>query len=250
MLNPKLLPTKQMYGELQDAFDFFNAELFFRILGSELPQCLITLQRKHNTMGYFSPGRHTNLQGDKVDEIAMHPGFFPLQTTSEIMQTLVHEMCHGYQHHYGNPGRARYHNKELADIARNVGLIFSDTGRPGGRPTGDSMSDYVDEEGPFEVACKKLLSTKFALSWLDRFPISIENMATTKHQLSEEVDVPMSDQDLERLEINVVDHVTRKKSTFAYTCPICAVKAWGKPNLLIGCLTCNEPMKIEGEKIE
>jgi hypothetical protein len=40
MLDPK--PTDQSYFELQQAFDYFNAQVF----AGELPQCLITLQRQ------------------------------------------------------------------------------------------------------------------------------------------------------------------------------------------------------------
>lgn len=43
-------PTTTAYSELQQAFDHFNMELFEGLL----PPCLITLQRKKRTMGYFS----------------------------------------------------------------------------------------------------------------------------------------------------------------------------------------------------
>jgi hypothetical protein len=41
------------YRGLQEAFDFFNAELF----EGRLPDCLITYQRKANSAGYFAPER-------------------------------------------------------------------------------------------------------------------------------------------------------------------------------------------------
>src|SRR5262245_14971271 len=34
---------------------------------------------------------------------------------SQILSTLVHEMVHGEQHHYGKPSRGGYHNKQWAD---------------------------------------------------------------------------------------------------------------------------------------
>ena len=42
-------PTIQMYTFIQNAYDFFNERLF----NSELPACLLTLQREKNAMGYF-----------------------------------------------------------------------------------------------------------------------------------------------------------------------------------------------------
>ena len=51
-------PTIQMYTFIQNAYDFFNERLF----NSELPACLLTLQREKNAMGYFSEDRWE--QGD------------------------------------------------------------------------------------------------------------------------------------------------------------------------------------------
>ena len=41
------------YQSFQEAYDFFNRELF----GGTLPQVLVTLQRHAKTYGYFSPQR-------------------------------------------------------------------------------------------------------------------------------------------------------------------------------------------------
>ena len=43
-------PTQETYSELQQAFDFFNENLF----QGSLPLCLLTLQRQKNTFGYFA----------------------------------------------------------------------------------------------------------------------------------------------------------------------------------------------------
>ena len=47
--------TPAQYRAFQEAYDFFNAELF----GSSLPPVLVTLQRHANAQGYFSPERFT-----------------------------------------------------------------------------------------------------------------------------------------------------------------------------------------------
>ena len=44
-----LKPTRQIGASLQDAYDFFNKELF----GGKLPACIILLHRKKNAHGYF-----------------------------------------------------------------------------------------------------------------------------------------------------------------------------------------------------
>src|SRR5712691_9136374 len=86
-------PTEQAYSELQHAYDVFNTRLF----AGQLPSCLITIQRKNRTYGYFS-GERWNDQAGAV-------------TTEEVLSTLAHEMVHLWQHHCGTPSRSTYHNK-------------------------------------------------------------------------------------------------------------------------------------------
>jgi hypothetical protein len=55
-------------GRFQTAHDFFNAQLF----DSALPNLLVTLQRKANTRGYFSPDRFSARGNDHtVHELAL-----------------------------------------------------------------------------------------------------------------------------------------------------------------------------------
>ncbi len=104
--------TERAYSELQQAFDFYNQRLF----DGELPDCLITFQRGKNTMGYFSYRRFVAADGSgrMIDEIALNPEYFPVYPLIEVMQTLVHEQCHMWQYHYGNPSRKTYHNAQWA----------------------------------------------------------------------------------------------------------------------------------------
>ncbi|MBM5564638.1 SprT-like domain-containing protein, partial [Klebsiella quasipneumoniae] len=83
--------------------------------------------------------------GGTTDEIAMNPAYFAVCPPEEIMQTLVHEMAHLWQHHFGKPGRRGYHNKEWAERMEEIGLMPSSTGKPGGAKTGDKMADYIIE---------------------------------------------------------------------------------------------------------
>ncbi len=159
-------PTRVTYSELQQAYDHFNARLF----GGQLPGCLITLQREKRTCGYFSAARFASLDGGTTDEIAMNPTYFAAVPLIETMQTMVHEMCHLWQHHFGTPGRGRYHNEEWASKMEAVGLMPSSTGQPGGKRTGDMMADYALSGGRFLEVCAELLTSSFQLSWYDRFP--------------------------------------------------------------------------------
>ena len=176
-------PTRELYEELQQAYDFFNRELFSDLL----PGCLLTLQRKKRTCGYFSRERFVNQDGDKTDEIALNPAYFSVFSLQESMSFLVHEMVHQYQSVTGQPGRKRYHNEEFAWMMERIGLIASDTGYPGGRRTGESMSHYIEEGGLFEQACVRL-PDGFRLSWMDRFPPSSHVLRLVNQARAERID--------------------------------------------------------------
>ncbi|MDH0342098.1 SprT-like domain-containing protein [Chromobacterium haemolyticum] len=163
----KQRPTEEAYAELQQAYDFYNEELF----EGKLPPCLITFQREKRTMGYFSSKRFVRKDGSQsTDEIALNPEYFAVVPMVEVLQTLVHEQSHLWQEHFGKPSRACYHNKEWADKMESVGLMPSDTGQPGGKRTGQSVGDYIIPDGRFYHVTKKLLASGFAITWLDRFP--------------------------------------------------------------------------------
>lgn len=223
-------PTEEAYGELQAAYDHFNGELF----DGRLPGCLITLQREKRTCGYFACERFVNGVGDKTDEIAVNPAYFAVVPLTEVMQTLVHEMVHLWQFHFGTPGRRGYHNKEWAAKMEEVGLMPSSTGKEGGRKVGEKMSDYLIPGGPFEAACDRLLTAAFAITWRDRFP--------AKTQLDQVVAGEVEGVDAEELAAMGVDIAPPepKSNRRKYSCPNCGINAWGKPNLALICGACQE----------
>lgn len=158
-------PTEEAYGELQAAFDYFNQRLF----SNQLPQCLLTFQRGKNIMGFYRKGSFKHhLSGDLIDEIALNPEYSPLSPLIVVLQTLVHEMTHCWQAHFGSPSRNGYHNAEWAKKMESIGLIPSSTGSAGGKKTGQSMSDYVALDGRFDHAARRLLSGGFCVTWHDR----------------------------------------------------------------------------------
>lgn len=138
-------PTKEIYQELQGTYNFFNEELF----AGELPKCLITIQRKRSTKGYFAPKWWKNTKGRYTDEIALNPDFIKEYNVKEALSTLVHEMCHLWQEHYGKPSDHGYHNKQWAQKMQLSGLTPSDTGQAGGEMLGYTMTHYITPNGIF-----------------------------------------------------------------------------------------------------
>jgi predicted SprT family Zn-dependent metalloprotease len=216
----KTHPTRSTYASLNAAYDHFNRTLF----SGELPPCLITMQRHKGAYGRFSGERFANIDdADEVtDEIALNPSHFADRSPTATLSTLVHEMVHLWQHHFGKPSRTSYHNREWAAKMRSVGLIPSDTGEPGGKETGQKMGHYIEDGGPFEKACAALLATNAAILYHDR---AGEDSAARRKKAA---------------------------SKTKYTCPGCDLNAWAKPDAHLVCGECEvdlvpEVMVEEGE---
>ncbi|MBL4761197.1 MAG: SprT-like domain-containing protein [Gammaproteobacteria bacterium] len=201
-------PTKEVYSELLQAYTFFNKELFENCL----PECLITLQRQKRTYGYFAPSRFTSKSGDEADEIALNPTYFATRNVPEVLSTLVHEMCHLWQRHFGMPGRGRYHNREWAEKMKSIGLCPSHTGEIGGKETGDQLTHYIVENGLFVRVYEKLISSGYAISWVDKAQPIKEKTISPK---------------------------SGKRTKFS--CPKCKTNIWGMASVRVICGKCLVP---------
>ncbi len=98
-----------------------------------------------------------------------------------------------------------------------VGLVPSDTGTPGGKITGQSVSHYIAGGGPFDRACADLLARGFAVPYVELWG----------------------------------DTTSRKKkaaSKTRYTCPACQANAWGKPGLSLICGDCEVAFEAEEQE--
>lgn len=234
------IPTKQTYAELQHVFDVFNERLF----DGQLPACLITLQRKGNSYGYFSSKRFGNRNGEVTDELALNPEFFGTVPLVEVLQTMAHEMCHMWQAHFGNPGRARYHNKEWATKMLTIGLMPSSTGKPGGKQTGDCMADYPLPGGLFMRVVEEMLTSQFKVSWYDRFPHQhVKDVSDNSYALTIEDELPdgateVATENEGAAPIEPLPQ-TNGSNRSKYHCA-CGINLWGKPQLRIVCCECNE----------
>ena len=216
-------PTAVTYAELQRAFDHFNERLF----DGELPPCLLTLQREKKTYGYFSHRRFISSAAGQTftDEIALNPAYFATGGLRETLQTIVHEMVHLWQAHFGKPGRARYHNKEFAAKMKAVGLMPSSTGKPGGAETGEKMADYAIEGGPFLAAVAELATEDFRISWHDRY---CEGLTDAN---------PDSIAELIAAGVIVQGQEAKpsKPTRVKYQCKATRTNVWGKPGLTLFC---------------
>jgi hypothetical protein len=197
--------TPAQYRAFQDAYDFFNRELF----GTSLPHVLITLQRHAKSLGYFAPDRFSGrVVETTAHELAMNPDGFTGNSDEQILSTLVHEMAHVWQQAHGKPSRRGYHNKQWAEKMKEVGLQPSDTGQPGGKETGPKMSDYIIADGPYAKAYARLQARGFKLEW-QSLPFGKESR-------------------------------TKRASKTKFTCPDCSQNAWAKRDAVLICGACYE----------
>ena len=162
----KIIVPKEIHIALQQAHAYFNLALFH----GKLPKCTISIQRKANSVGYYSHKRFISDTGLYTDEIALNPEYFGVLPVIDTLATLVHEMVHQWQQYYGTVGRRAYHNREWADKMESIGLMPSDTHQPGGKRTGEHMGHYILEDGLFLWAAERLLQTEFSIGWYDVYP--------------------------------------------------------------------------------
>lgn len=269
-------PTDEAYQQLQKAYDFYNEHLFDGVL----PQCLITLHRHPRSMAYFSPARFSSKSGVKTDEIAMNIAYFAICTIEDTLSTLGHEQCHLWQYHFGTPGKKGYHNKEWAEKMVEIGLTPTSTGLPGGKTVGEKVGHYIEPDGKFAVATNELLSSFFDLSWYDRHvavaPDDMRKLISTLNEygvITRQSQLPADefksqldlyipgqstplDSSKGKLTNSLLDQSTdaqtqngggnivaaNKSNRMTYTCSVCKLKMWGKPQASIMCMKCQQQM--------
>lgn len=194
-------PTAIQYSNLQLAYDYFNETLF----DNELTPCMITLHgRNQRCMGYFHAEQWQGKDETACHEIALTP-FHLDRPLKDVFGTLVHEMAHLWQQDHGKPSRNGYHNKEWGAKMKDVGLYPSNTGKEGGKETGQQMTHYVIPGGAFDVAFRDM-PDEIRLPWVGVAPGEKEKKSPKKTK---------------------------------YECP-CGQKVWGKPELSVRCEECEE----------
>ena len=194
--------TQTEYSAFQSAYDFFNEALF----GGTLPAVLITLQRHSKAYGFLAPEKFIGRsEQTATHELALNPDHFG-RTDEAILSTLVHEMCHVWQHAHGKPPRKSYHDRQWAAKMIEIGLHPSSTGEPGGKMIGAKVSHYVIEGGMFAQTFTRLKVSGFELHWQSR----------------------SDDGERQR----------KAASKTKYSCPGCGLNAWAKPGVVLICGGC------------
>ena len=239
------MPTSELYDALQKVYNHFNTKLF----ADSLPPVLFTTQRKKNVMGYFACNRWIDTEGMKCSEIAINPSYVGRSTLLELFQTIVHEMVHCWQYEHGTPSRRTYHNREWAQMMEDCGLMPSSTGKPGGKRTGQKISDYPIPGGYFIKECEYLIKSGFTLPWFDRVSLSTSECDT--EIMSEIIESLELDEELTAQLTTPLDHLLGEvlletdtvtsppaRTKTRYTCDSCSLNVWGKPGLAISCDDC------------
>jgi len=215
-------PTKEQFEAYQNIFDYFNKSLF----KGKLPQCILNFSRKSKAAGFFARNRWKHAEnGSSKHEISLNPIILG-KNTNYIIQTLVHEMCHLWQHEFGKPSRTGYHNKQWATKMEEIGLISSHTGLPNGRKTGQHMSDYLLKGGLLERKIKSM-PKRYLLPFNSIEAIPIIDLGSLEEA------------------IGMLKKEPSKKNKVKYTCSECQMNVWGKPDLNIVCGDCQETLEVE-----
>ncbi len=240
-------PTVDFYAGLQKAFDHFNQSLF----DGSLPPCLLTLRSAQRTYGYHHRERFINREGQTLDELALHPGFFTLRPVEQVLSTLVHEMVHHWQEVYGQPSKSNHHNRQWGEKMRAVGLEPSSTGLPKGKATGRTVSHYILPDGPFIQACKELVSQGYSLQWFDRHMPRGAAQEEERHRALAEagIEVAMSDVPAQvivpqenDMPLLVSPPAKPLIDRVKFVCVPCGTKAWAASATDLLCGRCQAPL--------
>ena len=216
------------FQTLDDLYRYYNVKLF----DGALPECIINLSRRPNTYGFLAPNlwvstdKKSPEQSKRVHEISLNPDHLT-RPTINWHSTLVHEMAHLWQHEQGTPSRKCYHNREWAEKMIELGLMPTNTGAPGGKITGQSMTHYVITDGRFEKVFN-LLDPK-ELEWLRLKYLPVTSLSSGINKKTDDPD-----------DGDGGDGSKKKPKAgvrYKYTCN-CGNNIWGKSGLKIECLDC------------
>ena len=195
-------------------FSILNHDKF----NDELPEPVITIQKtRGRTLGHFTVNKTWKNKNDvESDETSYHeinidPRWFCDRTATEVIETLLHEMCH-YCNKLAeiNDCNGQIHNKKFKSLAEKVGLIVEKGKSVGWGYTSlsDELAKYIEEN---------IEPNRKAFEYF-RAGNPIEGGGIKK---------------------------PRAKTMFKYTCPDCGQIAKAKKDITIKCGLCDVDMEIE-----
>lgn len=246
-------PTDEVSDDLQHAYNHFNKLLFAGTLPADI---VLSYQREALSFGFVRKRQYLHLSCRESHELTLNPSWIPHRGLTETLATLVHNMCRFYLSLVGlRPSRGGYHNRELADLLKMLGLLPRVDGDPNGKETGHRIRVLVKDGGPFDVACRKLLADGFAFAWVDRVAgISTynaklrqcrapENRATATISSNPTGPIapppvvlpPPYTQIQDKLDYRPVTGAGQRRK---YQCPTCGKQFWGGHGIEAKCVPC------------
>lgn len=216
--------TLEQFKAYSEMFEHFNRELF----SSKLKHPMLNFSRMANTYGFYAAGRWGKGKSE-ADEISINPAHLSSRPLKETASTLVHEMAHMWQQHFGDPPARNYHDKEWCLKMIEIGLIpiSSKTREP--KLSGVSMTHKIQKGGPF---CKAFEAMPKAI----HLPWTCSDRGKPAEPPKSK---PNDDGDVE-IGKPGPSAVEPKRNKTKYTCPGCQCNVWGKPGLAINCNKCVE----------
>lgn len=233
-------------GPLRVAANHFSKQLF----SGSLPAHAITLQRGMAGASVFIPARWRGASGAVGHEIALNPTRFARRPLLSLFQSLVREQCHLWQHQFGRPTRPGYHNLEWSKKMGTLGFRICAEDAPG-RQTGQNISLDPVGDGPFVMACARLVRSGFSIEWLDRGFEEEPAWETPERALDLEAQVrqqllrPLSARFGRMTSCWDGEAVLRKRKV-KYGCPVCNANVWGRPGLSLACSLCHCALACAG----
>ena len=231
--NSATIPTAEAYSDWLSAFFHFNHALF----ADKLPDVVITMVRKKSVLGYFRPDSFQRGDGRIAHEIGMNPAYFRLRPIEDALSTLVHEMVHLQRHEFGprnergGRGSVGYHDAVWADYMDDVGLTPTVSGKMGDKRTGHKVDHIISPGGPFDMACRDLLSRGFVINWAAC--LAKPNGTSESGEGTQE-----------KAAGNQGKNKAIKKDRVRFTCSGCRQNAWARPSALFRCGFCDITMML------
>jgi len=229
-------PTNDQFAAYRAMWAYFNTTLF----GGTLGHIFLNFSRLARSLGFFSPERWRNAGNQTTHEISLNPDHLTHGNAKDSASTLVHEMAHLWRWEQGmqpgsKPPRSGYHDTKWADKMVEIGLMPSDTGKPGGKRTGYRMGHYIIPGGAFERAFDAM-PAECQLPWT-----AVDRDRDNDGDDGESVEgVAKPD------EADEAKKTAARKVKVKYSCPDCELNVWGKPGLNLHCNECDEDLVAEG----
>ena len=102
--------------------DLFNIAFFKDQI---VPTPAISFEKtKVNTLGHYVIGRNSFGVKENININRCHLN----RELWDILATLLHEMCHSWQHCYGTPSKSWFHNREFQLKMFSMGIIVNSKG--------------------------------------------------------------------------------------------------------------------------